>query len=105
MFNIMLCCYESIDDEKAIKIKDDIVEFTGNNIYLLLKNIFFNDFSNDVSDCTNSVVQMYFDRILIGSTTNEKFNLVIPYLQSFMNGETVCVIAHGITGKINSNIY
>lgn len=29
MMNIMLCCFETIDDGKTIKIKDDVVDFTG----------------------------------------------------------------------------
>lgn len=41
MMNIMLCCFETIDDEKTIKIKDDVVEFTG--IYRFYTHLSFNN--------------------------------------------------------------
>lgn len=51
-----------------------------------------------IPDCTNSAIKMYFDKIFISSSSSEKFQCVVPYLETFMTGESVCVIAHGITG-------
>lgn len=51
-----------------------------------------------IPDCTNSAIKLYFDKILIKSSTSEIFQRVVPYLETFINGESVCVIAHGITG-------
>lgn len=41
---------------------------------------------------------LYFNNIYNGASSEEKFNSVINYLDLFIQGESVCIFSHGITG-------
>lgn len=53
-----------------------------------------------IEDCAQRSVSLYFNRIYDGKI-QEKFEDLKPYLESFMRGETVCVLTHGMTGGWN----
>lgn len=43
---------------------------------------------------------LYFNKIYRNRDSQEKFNDLIPILNKFVNGDSACLISHGISGKI-----
>lgn len=53
-------------------------------------------------DHQNRANYLYFDEILNGcSLVEDACNGITPYLDYFFNGESACIITHGVTGKNN----
>lgn len=50
-------------------------------------------------DCQGSVRQLIFDGFHNGDTADAKFSGLKSYVDAFIEGETVCVFTHGVTGE------
>lgn len=51
-------------------------------------------------DCQGVVRQLIFDGFHNGDTADNKFSSLKSYVDAFIDGETVCVLTHGVTGEL-----
>lgn len=52
-----------------------------------------------------SVQRFYFDAIYKNSCSDSKYMDLVSYLESCLNGRSLCILTHGVTGKSQCKIY